>query len=165
MEISAIWVKPLDLESISLARPVQLEGVNDTANRGHALRMLILTVLLRPFGNLSLAFGMKHIPGMLGVDPLPYLRAFANPFVSGGILMLILSLLTRMALMSLVDLSVILPLTATGYILSVFLGNTVLGEHVAIQQWLGTFLIFAGVALVGTTRFSTTNDAPAVAVL
>ena len=117
--------------------------------------MLILTVLLRPFGNLSLAFGMKHFPQVLALDPLPYLRAFANPFVTGGIVMLMLSLLTRMALMSLVDLSVILPLTAVGYILSVLLGSTVLGEHVSLQQWMGTLLVFAGVALVSSTRLRT----------
>ena len=147
-----------------MAGLVQLKGVNQTATRGHALRMLILTVLLRPFGNLALAFGMKHIPGTLALNPLPYLQAFANPYVSAGILMLVLSLLTRMALMSLVDLSVILPLTATGYILSVFLGSAVLGEHVAMEQWLGTLLVFAGVALVGTTRFSTTDEAAVSAV-
>jgi drug/metabolite transporter (DMT)-like permease len=126
--------------------------------------MLILTVLLRPFGNLSLAFGMKHFPQMLALDPLPYLRAFANPYVTGGILMLVLSLLTRMALLSLVDLSVVLPLTAVGYILSVLLGSVVLGEHVGVRQWLGTMLVFGGVALVGSTRFSTTSGVPAKAV-
>lgn len=117
--------------------------------------MLILTVLLRPFGNLSLAWGMKHFPETLALDPYPYLRAFANPYVSGGIIMLLLSLLTRMALMSLVDLSAVLPLTAIGYVLSTFLGNVVLGEHVSLQQWLGTLLVFAGVALVSSSSFNT----------
>lgn len=117
--------------------------------------MLILTVLLRPFGNLSLAWGMKHFPTTLALDPLPYLRAFANPYVTAGILMLMLSLLTRMALMSMVDLSAVLPLTAVGYILSTLLGNIVLGEHVSYQQWAGTLLVFAGVALVSSTSFKT----------
>lgn len=128
-------------------------------SRGHALRMLVLTVLLRPFGNLSLAWGMRHIPQVLVIDPLPYLRAFANPYVAGGILMLVLSLLTRMALMSLVDLSAILSLTSIGYILSTFLGHVFLGEQVSVRQWAGTFLVFAGVMLVSSTSFRTARQA------
>jgi drug/metabolite transporter (DMT)-like permease len=59
---------------------------------------------------------------------------------------------------------VVLPLTAVGYILSVLLGSVVLGEHVGVQQWLGTMLVFGGVALVGSTRFSTTPGVPERAV-
>jgi len=65
--------------------------------------------------------------------------------------MLILALLTRLALLSLADLSFVLPLTATGYILSVLLGKVFLNEQVSSSQWLGTLLIFFGVILVGTT--------------
>jgi len=128
--------------------------VTNSSSRGHALRMLILTVLLRPFGNLSLAFGMKHIPQELALNPLPYIVAFANPFVSAGILMLVLSLLTRMALLSIADLSVVLPLTAVGYILSTVLGRVFLGEQVSAQHWAGTILVFLGVALVSSTSFT-----------
>lgn len=74
-----------------------------------------------------------------------------NPFVAVGISMLILALLTRLALLSLADLSFVLPLTATGYILSVLLGKVFLNEQVSSSQWLGTLLIFFGVILVGTT--------------
>jgi drug/metabolite transporter (DMT)-like permease len=79
------------------------------------------------------------------------LQALLNPFVALGIAMLVLALLTRMALLSLADLSFVLPLTATGYIISALLGKMFLGESVASHQWLGTFMIFAGVAFVGTT--------------
>jgi drug/metabolite transporter (DMT)-like permease len=122
--------------------------------------MLLLTVLLRPFGNLSLAFGMKHFPQTLALDPLPYLRAFANPYVSAGILMLVVSLLTRMALLSIADLSVVLPLTAIGYILTTLLGRLFLGEQVSGQHWAGTVLVFLGVALVSSTSFITTPQSP-----
>jgi drug/metabolite transporter (DMT)-like permease len=118
--------------------------------------MLALTVLLRPFGNLSLAFGMKHFPQQLALNPLPYLQAFANPYVSAGILMLVMSLLTRMALLSIADLSVVLPLTAVGYIFSTLLGKVFLGEQVSVEHWIGTVLVFLGVAVVSSTSFRTT---------
>jgi uncharacterized membrane protein len=111
----------------------------------------VVTLLLRPFGNLSLAWGVKQSSQLLATHPLLYLEAMLNPFVAVGILMLILALLTRLALFSVADLSFVLPLTATGYILSAFLGKIFLNEHVSLDQWLGTLLIFFGVVLVGTT--------------
>jgi len=116
-----------------------------------AYRLLILTLLLRPFGNLALAFGMHRFPQLLALDPLPYLRALLNPFVALGILMLILAVFTRLALLSVADLSFVLPMTAAGYIVSVLLGKFFLGEDVGSSRWLGTFLVFAGVALVSST--------------
>ena len=116
-----------------------------------AYRLLALVLVLRPLGNVCLAWGMKHFPSVLSINPVPYLRAFTNPFVALGIAALILALLTRMALLSLADLSFVLPLTATGYIFSTLLGKFFLSEQVTSLRWLGTVLIFAGTALVGTT--------------
>jgi uncharacterized membrane protein len=114
-------------------------------------QLLVVTLLLRPFGNLSLAWGVKQSSELLSIHPLLYLQAMLNPFVAAGIAMLILALLTRLALFSLADLSFVLPLTATGYILSAFLGKVFLNEQVSSSHWLGTLLIFAGVVLVGST--------------
>jgi drug/metabolite transporter (DMT)-like permease len=131
----------------------------DARHTARTYRLLILTLLLRPFGNLSLAFGMHHFPRLLAFEPLPYLQALMNPFVALGIAMLILALLTRMALLSVADLSFVLPLTATGYIISALLGKTFLGEDVGSFRWLGTLLIFAGVALVSSTPERSTEAA------
>jgi uncharacterized membrane protein len=119
--------------------------------------LLLLFVFLRPLGNLSLAWGTKHFPQSLAVNPLVYLRAMLDPFVALGIAMLILALLTRMALLSLADLSFVLPVTAVGYILATLFGQVFLHEQVTAQQWLGTVLIFLGTALVGSTAQTPTN--------
>ncbi|MGA2592976.1 MAG: hypothetical protein ABSH32_23930 [Bryobacteraceae bacterium] len=130
------------------------------AHRNRTLRtysLLLLFIFLRPLGNLSLAWGTKHFPQSLSVDPTVYLRAMLDPFVALGIAMLILALLTRMALLSLADLSFVLPVTAVGYILATLFGQVFLHEQVTAQQWLGTVLIFLGTALVGSTAQNTTN--------
>ena len=55
-----------------------------------------------------------------------------------------------MALLSLADLSYVLPVTAVGYVIAAFLGKTFLSETVSNQRWLGTALIFLGAALVSS---------------
>jgi drug/metabolite transporter (DMT)-like permease len=119
--------------------------------------LLLLFVFLRPLGNLALAWGTKHLPDALSIHPAVYLRAMLDPFVALGIAMLILSLLTRLALLSLADLSYILPVTAIGYVLATLFGQMFLHERVTVQQWLGTVLIFLGTGLVGSTAQNTTN--------
>ena len=94
---------------------------------------------------------MHRFPRLLAFEPLPYLEALLNPLVAVGIAMLILAVFTRLALLSVADLSFVLPMTAAGYIISVLLGKIFLKEDVGSSRWLGTFLVFAGVALVSST--------------
>ena len=92
------------------------------------------------------------------VNPLYYVRAIFDPLVALGVVMLIVALLTRMVLLSLADLSFVLPVTAVGYILAALLGKVVLHEVVTTQRWMGTILIFAGAALVSSTTQKTTVE-------
>jgi drug/metabolite transporter (DMT)-like permease len=119
--------------------------------------LLMLFVFLRPLGNLSLAWGTKHFPQVLSLNPVVYLQAMVDPFVTLGIVMLILALLTRMALLSLADLSFVLPVTSIGYVLAALFGRLFLHETVTAQQWLGTALIFMGTGVVGSTSHNTTT--------
>ena len=116
-----------------------------------AYRLLLLVLVLRPFGNLSLAWGMKQFASVLSISPIPYLLTMINPYVSGGILLLILATLVRMALLSVADLSFVVPLTAFGYVITAFLARFVLHEEVSILGWVGTGLIFLGTAVVSST--------------
>jgi uncharacterized membrane protein len=119
--------------------------------------IVFLFIAMKAAGNLSLAWGMKHFPRAMSANPIPFIQAMFNPFVALGILALILALLMRMALLSLADLSYVLPVTAIGYVIAAFLGKTFLSETVSGQRWLGTVLIFAGAALVSSTSPSTTG--------
>lgn len=70
--------------------------------------------------------------------------------------MLILVTLLRIALLSLADLSYVLPLTATGYIISTILAKFFLSEQVSFSRWIGILLIFAGTLVVSSTSRTTT---------
>jgi len=119
--------------------------------------VVLLFLALRAVGNTSMAWGMKQVPEKMSMNPALYVMAMLNPFVALAIAALILALLTRIALFSLADLSFILPVTAVGYVIAVFLGKVFLHETVTHQRWLGTLLIFAGAALVGSTSHNTTE--------
>ena len=145
---------PTDLS----APPEVARHIDSTAFDGSSKLKTVLLALavtsLGCLGNLSLAWGMKHL-APVGFNPLSYLGAMLNPFVASGIVLLVLWLLTRMALMSWADLSFVLPLMAVGYVIAALLGKFVLDEDVHAPQWAGTLMIFAGSALVGTTAHRT----------
>jgi len=128
---------------------------------GRAARTYLLLaafVLLRAFGNLCLAWGTKHFPETLGGNPWAYLRVLLNPFVTLGIVMMIVAIVVRLALLAVADLSYVLPMTAIGYVLAALFGSVFLHEVVSAQHWTGTVLIFAGVALVSSTSQNTTQN-------
>lgn len=132
--------------------PVQRRAAS---RKNRVLLFSLLVVCLNAVGNLALAWGMKRVTQVMGWNPTDYVRAMLNPFVAGGIILLISWLLARMTLMSWADLSFAVPLMAVGYVVAAVLGRCVLHETVTGRQWIGTLLIFAGIALVGTTQHQT----------
>jgi drug/metabolite transporter (DMT)-like permease len=140
---------------------IDIEPAAEQRTRGRVVRtysLLFLFLMLRAFGNLSLAWGTKHFSQTLSINPAAYLEAMLDPLIAGGVAMLVVALLTRMALLSLADLSFILPVTAIGYVLAALLGRLLLHEEVTAQRWLGIALIFAGAALVGSTAQNSTSQ-------
>jgi uncharacterized membrane protein len=134
----------------SIAETVE-KGGNTKGGPFKVYSLLLFVILLKPFSNLFLAWGMRRFPETLSMDPVQYLRAVLDPLVAIGIGMQILWLLMRMALLSVADLSFVLPVTAVGYVLSTFLAHVFLGEQVSTERWLGTGVIFRGTALVSFT--------------
>jgi drug/metabolite transporter (DMT)-like permease len=122
-------------------------------------RLAVLLVFLKPFGNLSLAWGMRHFATTLSFNAWPYLRALFDPLVGLGIAMHILWLVMRMSLFSLADLSFVLPLTASGYLVTALLGRFFLHEEVTSTRWLGILLLFLGVVIAGSTPRRTLEEA------
>jgi len=120
--------------------------------------IVFLFIALKAVGNFALAWGMKHFAEPASANPLHYLRAMFEPAVGAGVVLLLVSLLTRMALLSLADLSYVLPVTAIGYVLAALIGKYFLSEAVTPQRWLGTVLICLGAALVSSTTQSTTKE-------
>ena len=111
--------------------------------------MALAVVGFNVSGNYCLSLGMRHMDGMLSLSPMAYLRALANPWVLGGVVLLISWLVAQLALLSWADLSYVLPVTAVGYVFVALVGKVLLNEQITTQRWAGIGLIVAGVALVG----------------
>lgn len=116
------------------------------------LALLLLVILLKPFSNLFLAWGMKGMTGGVSMNPLFYVKAMFEPLVAIGMLMQFFWLLFRMKLLSLADLSFVLPVTAAGYVLTTFLGRIFLHEQVSTERWIAVLLISLGTAVADSTR-------------
>jgi uncharacterized membrane protein len=129
-----------------------------TASIVRVWSVLLLFIALKAAGNLSLAWGMKHLPQTMSLNPIAYIQALFDPFVASGVAALVLSIFARLALLSRADLSYVLPVTAIGYVIAAFLGKKFLHETVSLQRWMGVVLIFVGAALVSSTAHSTTGD-------
>lgn len=121
--------------------------------------LLVVVILLKPFSNLFLAWGVRHISQALPSAPILFLQALFDPLVVMGLSMQVAWLLARMALLSVADLSFVIPVTAIGYAISTLLGIVFLHEQVEAEQWLGVLLIVAGTVCAGSSGAETTKPA------
>jgi len=103
-----------------------------------------VVVLSNVAGNFFMKRGMpERLDG-----PLDYILALFHPWVTLGVLLMVLWMLGRMALLSWADLSYVLPVTSIGYVLVALAGKVFLHEQISARRWSGIVLIVAGVALV-----------------
>jgi drug/metabolite transporter (DMT)-like permease len=78
------------------------------------------------------------------------LTVLRNPWVAGGICLLILFFCSYLTALSWADLTYVLPATALSYIFMAVLARVVLHENVTAGHWLGIGLITLGVGFVAT---------------
>ena len=114
-----------------------------------------VVVCSNAFGDLFMKRGM---PGSSDLaTPLQFIGALFQPWVAGGVLLLILWQMSRMTLLSWADLSYVLPVTSIGYVVVALLGKVMLNEQITLRRWTGITLIMAGVALVSLGTPQTTS--------
>ena len=108
-------------------------------------------------GNVSLGHGMHQTGAIVSASPLDYLIAFAKPWTVIGVVVLAAWMVSNLALLSRADLSFVLPVTASGYVLIALAGRFWLGEHISPLRWLGIAAIAFGVILAEETPSRTTD--------
>jgi drug/metabolite transporter (DMT)-like permease len=136
-------------------------GSNFSSSHARKTQLLVLMVIIsNVIGNVSLSHGMKQVGRIVSASPLDYLRAIENPWTILGICILIIWILSDLALLSRADLSFVLPVTASGYVLVAIGGHFILHDHISLARWCGILLITGGVILAEETPDRTTTGPP-----
>ncbi|MGB9604301.1 MAG: EamA family transporter [Bryobacteraceae bacterium] len=105
-------------------------------------------------GNFLLSLGLRH-HGPESASS--WLQVLASPWFVLGVSFLAVWMLCRLALLSWADLSWVVPVTATGYVLNALAGKFFLGEHISLTRWAGILIITLGVLMVRSTAIRTTR--------
>jgi drug/metabolite transporter (DMT)-like permease len=101
-----------------------------------------------PAGDALLARGMKEMGGISLHNLHGLILAVLNPWVAGGILLLLAFFASYMSALSWADLTYVLPATSLGYVLVALIARFAFHETISPTRWLGIALITAGVGLV-----------------
>ena len=118
--------------------------------------MVLVLVGLNSAGDMTTARAMRRVgdfselrrkSGILGV-----VRAvLTEPWFYLGLLAMTLSFFGLLAALSLIDLSVVVPASASlTFLLNLFGAQFFLKEHVSRRRWLSGILVLCGIILVGT---------------
>ncbi len=94
---------------------------------------------------------MQEVGRTISASPVDYLRALLNPWVLGGSCTLAIWMLSDLALLSRADLTFVLPVTASSYVLIAIAGHFILGDRISWERWLGICVITAAVVLAEET--------------
>lgn len=123
--------------------------------------LLTCLALTQVFGDILLSRGMKDFGAFDLANPLilPYLISYVltNIWIILGITVLIISLSLYLTAISDLDLSYVLPIHASSYVLNGIFAWLFLGESISWIRWLSTFLIAFGVLFVGLSDSQTSQ--------
>ena len=135
----------------------------DTRSTIKNVIFVALIVIGNTVGNLFLAISMSHMPAFSSVPLLSYAGlVLLNPSFLLGTFLIAVSMFAQLAMYTWADLSYVLPVTASGYVITALLGKFFLAENVSVTGWIGVIVISFGVVLVAETRPDTRHtEAPA----
>ena len=138
---------------------ISIETMTTQTTPDHRRRtqlLVLIAIATQVGGNVLLSYGLRRAGAIISVSPLDYIRAL-NFWTIAGITMLAVWIITDLALLSRADLSFVLPVVASSYVLIAIVGRFALGEHVSGLRWLGIVVISLGVLLAETTPDRTTR--------
>ena len=112
--------------------------------------ILLAVVIFGSCGDVCLGRGMRDFGAVTAANWRHLLTVLWNPWVIGGICLLILFFCSYLTALSWADLTYVLPATALSYIFMALLARALLHETVTPGHWLGIGLITLGVGFVAT---------------
>jgi len=116
---------------------------------------ILVMVMGDSAGDIFMAKGMKKI-GKVGLAPVPQMlkllgRIITSPLILTGIVCYAISFSTFLSLLSWADISLIRPVTAIGYMVSLLGAKYFLQEKITPGRLLGVIVITIGVGVISVT--------------
>lgn len=113
---------------------------------------IAVVVLSCSLGEVSLTRAMKQVGEIGSLRPGHLIRVgwvtVRNGYFLAGLLLMAVSFLAFLGVLSWADMSLVVPASSVGYVLSTLGARFLLGERVTATRWAGTLLVCAGVALI-----------------
>jgi len=114
--------------------------------------LLFFIVFAGTGGELCVTRAMKRIGEVHDFRPRSIARVVFNamkvPWMWLGVSMMTLAFFSLLAMLSIENVSFVVPVTALSYGAGALGGVVFLGEHVSSRRWLGVLLVCLGVTLV-----------------
>jgi transporter family protein len=127
-----------------------------------SLIVISLVVVLKVIGEVCLSHGMHQIGEVDPFQPMALLgvglRTLINPWVDIAMTTLLSHTLLYMSALSWLDLSFMMPMMASCYVLNALFAWLLLDEQIPVTRWLGTAVIMVGVILVGVSDRKTSRQ-------
>lgn len=114
--------------------------------------LLFFVVCAGTGGELCVTRAMKRVGEVKDFRPHSLARAIFNaikvPWMWVGVSLMALAFFSLLALLSIENVSFVVPVTALSYAAGALGGIVFLGERVSSRRWLGVLLVCLGVTLV-----------------
>ena len=114
--------------------------------------LLFFVVVSGTGGEICVTRAMKHVGEVKDFRPLAVvqviLRAMKLPWMWIGISLMALAFFSLLAVLSIENVSFVVPVTALNYAAGALGGKFFLGERVTPRRWAGVLIVCIGVTLV-----------------
>lgn len=114
--------------------------------------LLFFVVCAGTGGELCVTRAMKRVGEVKDFRPHPLARAILSaiklPWMWVGLSLMALAFFSLLAVLSIENVSFVVPVTALSYAAGALGGIVFLGERVSSRRWLGVLLVCLGVTLV-----------------
>lgn len=114
----------------------------------YSIWLPLLAAAIAACGQVLLKYAMTQV-GPLNFSPSVILRALMQPYLPLALAIYALALFLWLEVLSKTPLSVAYPVLAVTYVLVPLISHFVFNERLVSTQYVGMFLILAGVTLIG----------------
>jgi drug/metabolite transporter (DMT)-like permease len=120
------------------------------------LTLLFLIVVCGTGGELCISHAMKSLDIITGFHPSSLFRFFRKaarvPSMWLGIALMTVAFFSLLAMLSIQEVSFVVPVTALSYLTGAIGATTFLDERISQERWLGLMLVCLGVTVVWLSK-------------